>query len=109
MPDHFIVPILQMSGLLKNTQQVNDRAGNWIWLSQVLNLRSFTQCQGLDRVSSGSKEETVKTWVRTWAGGTEGIPREEVLHTKGKWPSLANDYNSKWGPLSLPRISRAQP
>jgi len=79
------------SGLLKNTQQVNDRAGSWIWLSQVLNLRSFTQYQGLDRgvqwEQRGDRKELLKDlgW-RYW-----GIPREEVLQTKGKMSK-----SSKW-------------
>lgn len=37
------------SGLLKNIQQVDDRAGNRIWFSLALPLRSFTQHQGLDK------------------------------------------------------------
>ena len=38
-----------LSGLFKNTQQVNDKAGSWIWLSLMLNLSSFNQHQGLDK------------------------------------------------------------
>lgn len=79
------------SGLLKNTQQVNDRAGNWIWLSQVLNLRSFTQYQGLDRGVQREQRGDRKELLKELAWRYWGIPREEVLQTKGKVAK-----SSKW-------------
>ena len=57
-------------------------------------------------MSSGSKEETVKSCLRTWAGGIEGSLEKRSCRLKGKCPSLANDHNSKWGPLTLTRIYR---
>lgn len=101
MPDHFIVPILQMSGLLKNTQQVNDRAGNWIWLSQVLNLRSFTQCQGLDRGVQWEQRGDRKDLGKDLGWRYWGIPREEVLHTKGKMAKSSKWLQTANGDLSV--------
>ena len=89
------------SGLLKSTQEVNDRAGNWIWLSQVLNLRSFTQCQGLDRGVQWEQRGDRKDLGKDLGWRYWGIPREEVLQTKGKMAKSSKWLQTANGDLSV--------